>query len=264
LLVACHSHCCALDQEDASVLGERLTVCSNAAAAPFIAACIPSLHALRLALVGSGNVEAEGLVASISRSKDRRELLQGPLIYVVVLSIATVVSWRTHLPGLCAVAMMCGGDGMADLVGRRIGSARLPWNRGKSWAGSLAMLVGGFALMCGCAAHLYCLGAPQNAMLHALTIMHKSGLMLSGSAKPSDRQDEIQQLCRFILYFNAWGLMSMDLAALAPTLASVATVCTIVESFPATRLDDNWSVPLIAAAMSHAMGFTLRTVALTF
>ena len=37
---------------------------------------------------------------------------------------------------------MCGGDGLADLVGRRWGASnRLPWNQNKSWAGSLAMLL---------------------------------------------------------------------------------------------------------------------------
>ena len=37
---------------------------------------------------------------------------------------------------------MCGGDGLADLVGRKFGSAKLPFNKNKSWAGSLAMFVG--------------------------------------------------------------------------------------------------------------------------
>lgn len=38
--------------------------------------------------------------------------------------------------------MMCGGDGLADIVGRRWGANnRLPWNEAKSWAGSAGMLV---------------------------------------------------------------------------------------------------------------------------
>ena len=123
---------------------------SCAPEAPLIAACIPGLNAVRLVAAGTGAVSAPGLVASVSRSKDRTELLQGPLIYCFVLIAATVLSWRDHVPGLCAVAMMCGGDGVADLVGRRIGKAKLPWNPGKSWAGSIAMLLAGFALMCGC------------------------------------------------------------------------------------------------------------------
>lgn len=37
----------------------------------------------------------------------------------------------------------CGGDGLADIVGRRLGKGNpLPWNPEKSWAGSAAMFVG--------------------------------------------------------------------------------------------------------------------------
>ena len=42
-----------------------------------------------------------------------------------------------------AISLMCGGDGLADIVGRRWGSsARLPWNPAKSWPGSAAMFLG--------------------------------------------------------------------------------------------------------------------------
>ncbi|CAI5944919.1 unnamed protein product [Closterium sp. NIES-65] len=36
--------------------------------------------------------------------------------------------------------------GIADIVGRRVGSAKLPWNDEKSWAGSMAMLLFGYGL----------------------------------------------------------------------------------------------------------------------
>ncbi|CAI5946308.1 unnamed protein product [Closterium sp. NIES-64] len=48
--------------------------------------------------------------------------------------------------GMLALVIMCGGDGVADIVGRRCGSWKLPWNEQKSWAGSAAMLLCGFAL----------------------------------------------------------------------------------------------------------------------
>ena len=125
-------------------------LCSASPWAPAIAASIPALNGLRLALVGAGLIPGSGLISSVSRTKDRTELLRGPLIYVVVLLAATMLSWRTSLPGLCAVAMMAGGDGVADIVGRRFGGGnQLPWNEGKSWAGSLAMFLGGSLLACG-------------------------------------------------------------------------------------------------------------------
>jgi dolichol kinase len=40
--------------------------------------------------------------------------------------------------------LMCGGDGLADILGRRITPRPLPWNASKTWAGSAGMLVGGW------------------------------------------------------------------------------------------------------------------------
>jgi len=100
--------------------------------------------------VGCGLVSDAGLVASVSREGDRRELLKGPLFYVLVLIACTLLSWRDSPTGLVAVSMMCGGDGMADIVGRRFGGGnRLPWNGAKSVAGSAAMLVGGCLMSLG-------------------------------------------------------------------------------------------------------------------
>jgi hypothetical protein len=149
------SRCMQPDDEHGSMLticDKHDATCSASSLAPLAAASVPFLNGVRLVLVGCGVVSAPTLVAAMSRSKDREELLQGPLIYTIVLTLATVLSWRTHIPGLCMVAMMCGGDGLADLVGRRMGTARLPWNTRKSWAGSFAMFAGGFLLMCGCVA----------------------------------------------------------------------------------------------------------------
>ena len=69
---------------------------------------------------------------------------RGPLYYVIVLVAATALYWRGSPVGLVAASLMCGGDGLADIVGRRLGRGhRLPWNADKSWAGSAAMFAGG-------------------------------------------------------------------------------------------------------------------------
>lgn len=48
-----------------------------------------------------------------------------------------------HQVGLIIASLMCGGDGLADIVGRRLGRGNpLPWNGEKSWAGSAAMFAG--------------------------------------------------------------------------------------------------------------------------
>ena len=73
----------------------------------------------------------------------RRELLRGPLYYILVLIAVTLAYWRESPAGMVAVALMCGGDGIADIVGRRYGKGNpLPWNGNKSWAGSFAMFAG--------------------------------------------------------------------------------------------------------------------------
>ena len=73
---------------------------------------------------------------------DRTELLRGPLFYVIIMVAATMVFWRQSPVGMMVISLMCGGDGLADIVGRKFGSAKLPFNRSKSWAGSLAMFTG--------------------------------------------------------------------------------------------------------------------------
>lgn len=44
---------------------------------------------------------------------------------------------------IAAICNLCAGDGVADLVGRRFGKKKLPYNPGKSYAGSVAMAVAG-------------------------------------------------------------------------------------------------------------------------
>ena len=58
----------------------------------------------------------------------------------------TVLYWKDSPIGITALMLMCGGDGIADIVGRRIKSPRLPWSREKSVAGSLSVFAGGALL----------------------------------------------------------------------------------------------------------------------
>ena len=79
----------------------------------------------------------------LSMGGSRRELLRGPLYYVLSVMASTALFWRDSPVGVLILGLMCGGDGLADIVGRRLGgTARLPWNAQKSWAGSLAMFAG--------------------------------------------------------------------------------------------------------------------------
>src|SRR5215204_3922670 len=110
----------------------------------WLAALVPLLITVQFALVGTGILKDEAAVKAMSRTGDRREILRGPLFYGIVFVAITLIYWKDSLIGIPALMMMCGGDGVADIVGRRVRSMRLPWSPEKSVAGSLSVLVGGW------------------------------------------------------------------------------------------------------------------------
>jgi phytol kinase len=112
----------------------------------WLAALVPLLFTVQFALIGLGVIKDEASVKAMSRSGDRREILKGPLFYGIIFIVLTLVYWRDTPIGMVALMLMCGGDGLADIVGRGIKSPKLPWNKDKSWAGSLGMLLGGWGL----------------------------------------------------------------------------------------------------------------------
>ncbi len=110
----------------------------------WFAALVPAILTLQFVAIGLGLVEDEGAVQAMSRSGDRRELLYGPTQYGIVFVLATVIFWIHSAVGIVALMLLCGGDGLADVVGRRYGRVPLAANPRKSWAGSAAMLAAGF------------------------------------------------------------------------------------------------------------------------
>ena len=114
--------------------------------APYLAAVIPLAITVQFALVGLGVIKDPSAVDAMSRTGDRREILRGPLFYGLVFIIITIVFWRSSPVGIVALMVLCGGDGLADVVGKRIDSKNLPWSPQKTLAGSLAMFMGSYIL----------------------------------------------------------------------------------------------------------------------
>jgi len=112
----------------------------------WLAALVPLLFTVQFALIGLGVVKDEASVKAMSRNGDRREILRGPLFYGIIFVVMTVLYWKDSPIGMTAVMLMCGGDGLADILGRGMKSPKLPWNKEKSVAGSLGMLLGGWVL----------------------------------------------------------------------------------------------------------------------
>ncbi|XP_039819853.1 probable phytol kinase, chloroplastic isoform X1 [Panicum virgatum] len=120
--------------------------CSNSTEARYFAAVAPFLNSLRLLIYGLRLYTDEVLVKSVAREGKPEELLRGPLYYVLVLLFSVLVFWRESPIGIVSLSMMSGGDGFADIVGRRYGSVKLPFNQKKSWIGSISMFISGFLL----------------------------------------------------------------------------------------------------------------------
>lgn len=112
----------------------------------YLAALVPGLITVQFALIGLGIVKDEASVKAMSRSGDPREILRGPLYYGIMFVLMTVIFWKDSPVGIVALMMMCGGDGIADLVGRRFKSPKLFHSPAKSVAGSLGVFFGGWVL----------------------------------------------------------------------------------------------------------------------
>lgn len=112
----------------------------------WLAALVPLLITIQFALVGTGILKDEAAVKAMSRTGDRREILRGPLFYGLMFVVITLIYWKDSLIGIPALMIMCGGDGIADIVGRRVNLPKLPWSPQKSIAGTFAVFLGGWLL----------------------------------------------------------------------------------------------------------------------
>jgi phytol kinase len=117
---------------------------SEATIARYLAALVPLAITLQFLAVGLGWVQDPAAVQAMSRQGQAAELLRGPLYYGIAFVVCTIAFWRHSPVGILALMIMCGGDGLADVIGRRWGKHKLPFNANKSWVGSLAMGLGSF------------------------------------------------------------------------------------------------------------------------
>ncbi|KAI3514999.1 hypothetical protein L1887_13747 [Cichorium endivia] len=109
-----------------------------------MAAVVPGVNIVKVLLIGHGIVKDEATVKSMSRFGDYRELIRGPLYYVCTITLCCIVYWRTSPIGIATMCNLCAGDGIADIIGRRFGDEKIPYNTDKSYAGSVAMATTGF------------------------------------------------------------------------------------------------------------------------
>jgi phytol kinase len=153
----------------------------NTPSAPYLAALVPGAITLQFILVGLGVIKDEAAVQAMSRTGDRREILKGPLYYGIVFVVVTILYWLNNPVGIVALMLVCGGDGLAALVGRQYGKAKLPWNKKKSWVGFLGVLLGGWILSAFVLAVFVAAGvfpAPFTAYLLGITLVSFAGALV--------------------------------------------------------------------------------------
>ncbi len=117
--------------------------------ARYLAAFIPFMITLQFILIGFGMIKDKASVDAMSRHGDPREILRGPVYYGIVFVAMTLIYWKDSPIGMVALMLLCGGDGLADVIGKRIPSSNIPWSPRKTWAGTLSMFVGGWVFAIG-------------------------------------------------------------------------------------------------------------------
>jgi phytol kinase len=160
---------------------------SPAPTARYLAAAVPLLITVQFFLVGVGVIKDEAAVQAMSRTGDPSEILRGPLIYGLVFVVLTIWFWKDSPVGMVALMLLCGGDGLADIVGRRWDKHKLPWNQGKTWTGSLGMLVGGWllaVLILGTFVTAGVFPGPWNAYMSAITWIALAGTVVESIPTP--------------------------------------------------------------------------------
>ena len=136
----------------------------------YIAVIIPLLFVLQFFAIGMGFMKNESFVASMSRSGDPKELLGGTLYYAVVMVLMTLFWFYIPSTGisnanptaLLIVGCISGGDGLADIIGRKFGGDKKFGIKGseKTIIGSIGML-GGSILVSSILVLIFSLEAPN-------------------------------------------------------------------------------------------------------
>jgi phytol kinase len=128
---------------------------SGEAASRYLALVVPLAFIGQFAAIGLGLRKDEAFVNSMSRSGNPRELLGGTMHYAIVMLVCTVLFFETAVPNtmpnpaaLLILGALAGGDGLADIIGRRYGKGRTFGLGGsqKSVPGSIAMFVGALGM----------------------------------------------------------------------------------------------------------------------
>ncbi len=126
------------------------------------------------------------ILSLVYRENEIRGFAVEPLSYIIsVLSLLLISFFIDEKFCFAAIAILAAGDGFAGVIGRRYGRHRLPFNKDKSWEGSLsgfiaasltgfyyagpiAILGGAFGMMAGAANKHDNIAVPYAALIAML------------------------------------------------------------------------------------------------
>ena len=121
----------------------------------WLAIIVPLIFVLQFVMIGTGKSKNEDFVRSMSRSGDPRELLGGTLYYAFMMVVIGIL-WFYVPPdanlanatplALIVFGCLAGGDGFADVIGRKYGGDKKFGIGGaeKTIAGVIGMFIGSF------------------------------------------------------------------------------------------------------------------------
>ena len=126
----------------------------------YIAMIVPLLFVGQFVAIGTGLMKDEDSVRSMSRTGDPKELLQGTLFYSIIIVIVTVLWFyipadsplsEAHPGAFVIIGCLAGGDGLADIIGRKFGGEKKFGIAGakKTIIGTIAMFFGSFIFSIG-------------------------------------------------------------------------------------------------------------------
>ncbi|MFW9943713.1 MAG: diacylglycerol/polyprenol kinase family protein [Candidatus Sifarchaeia archaeon] len=121
----------------------------------WLAMVVPLLFVIQFIAIGTGKMQNEDFVRSMSRSGDPRELLGGTLYYAFMMVVIGILWFYVPPDGnlanatplaLIVFGCLAGGDGFADVIGRKYGGDRKFGIGGaeKTLAGVIGMFIGSF------------------------------------------------------------------------------------------------------------------------
>lgn len=119
----------------------------------WLAIIVPLIFVLQFVMIGTGKTKNEDFVRSMSRSGDPKELLGGTLYYAFLMVVIGILWFYVPAGGdltsatplaLLVFGCLAGGDGFADVIGRKFGGEKKFGIGGaeKTVAGVIGMFIG--------------------------------------------------------------------------------------------------------------------------